>query len=304
MTFKDRTSEFNSVVQGVKQRGSAPSTVGGANTRKTQKQHEKSQFFVFASQIGRDITETAEKLDRLTKLAKRKSLFDDPTIEIQELTSIINQDIKNLNNQISVLQQRGSERQNKQIQQHSDTVLDSLKSKLRDATKDFTEVLELRTEKIKQQQKERENFTGNLSPTVSNSRRLESPLYRQPGNLLFQGSPSEENSGSTDVVISMPQNSLMTQERYVSSRTDAVLNIEKTIGELQGIFQQLATLVAEQGEMIQRIDHNIEDTSSNVNNAQAQLLKYLSKISNNRWLVVKLFAILIFFVILFVVFFV
>jgi syntaxin 5 len=83
-------------------------------------------------------------------VAKRKSLFDDPTIEIQELTSIINQDIKNLNNQISVLQQRGSERQNKQIQQHSDTVLDSLKSKLRDATKDFTEVLELRTEVVLQ----------------------------------------------------------------------------------------------------------------------------------------------------------
>jgi hypothetical protein len=76
MTFKDRTSEFNSVVQGVKQRGSAPSTVGGANTRKTQKQHEKSQFFVFASQIGRDITETAEKLDRLTKCKYRKRLVN------------------------------------------------------------------------------------------------------------------------------------------------------------------------------------------------------------------------------------
>lgn len=79
-------------------------------------------------------------------MAKRKSLFDDPTIEIQELTSIINQDIKNLNNQISTLQQRANDRSNKQIQVHSETVVESLKSKLRDTTVEFSQVLKLRTE--------------------------------------------------------------------------------------------------------------------------------------------------------------
>ena len=44
----------------------------------------------------------------------------------------------------------------------------------------------------------------------------------------------------------------MTSERYVSSRGEAVQNIERTITELQGIFSQLANLVAEQGELIER----------------------------------------------------
>lgn len=38
-------------------------------------------------------------------MAKRKSLFDDNTVEIQELTYIIKQDIGNLNKQIAQLQQ-------------------------------------------------------------------------------------------------------------------------------------------------------------------------------------------------------
>jgi len=74
MPMRERTSEFNSVVQSFKQRkDNVPSTIGGVNsTRKSKKTHEKSQFFIIAAQIGKDITETAEKLDRLSKLAKKR----------------------------------------------------------------------------------------------------------------------------------------------------------------------------------------------------------------------------------------
>ena len=51
-----------------------------------------------------------------------------------------------------------------------------------------------------------------------------------------------------------------------------------------------------------RIDENVEDTLSNVTSAQAQLLKYLNSISSNRWLVLKVFAVLLVFLVLFVTF--
>lgn len=41
-------------------------------------------------------------------------------------------------------------------------------------------------------------------------------------------------------------------ESYLQSRTDAVQSIESTIVELGGIFQQLALMVREQEEMVQR----------------------------------------------------
>ena len=51
-----------------------------------------------------------------------------------------------------------------------------------------------------------------------------------------------------------------------------------------------------------RIDENIDDTLANVDSAQAQLLKYMNSISSNRWLVMKVFAVLLFFLFVFIFF--
>lgn len=72
-------------------------------------------------------------------------------------------------------------------------------------------------------------------------------------------------------------------DQYLASRAEALHQVESTIVELGGIFQQLAHMVAEQGEMAVRIDENVEDSLANVDAGQQQLLKYLSAISSNRW---------------------
>lgn len=51
-----------------------------------------------------------------------------------------------------------------------------------------------------------------------------------------------------------------------------------------------------------RIDENIDESLVNVEGAQGQLLKYLNGISSNRWLIFKIFMVLITFLIIFVVF--
>jgi len=175
-------------------------------------------------------------------------------------------------------------------------VVETLKSKLKNTTKNFSDVLELRTETIKAQQKERENFTGTQSPAIGR-RTAESPLYKSTVSNL----DGEENS---DVAITIPQTMLVSQERYINQRVEAVASIERTIIELRSIFLQLANLVVEQEGMIQRIDANVETTSANITTAQNELLKYLTNIGNNRWLIAKLFAVLFLFIIIFVVFFV
>lgn len=68
------------------------------------------------------------------------------------------------------------------------------------------------------------------------------------------------------------------------------------------MFQKMAVMVSAQEEMIQRIDHDIDDTLGNTEKAQDNLLKYLHHISSNRMLIIKVFLILIFFVVFFVVF--
>ena len=132
------------------------------------------------------------------------------------------------------------------------------------------------------------------------------------------------------------------QDAYLASRAEALQNVERTIVELGTIFTQLATMVAEQGELAIRIDENVDvrtphpplapppprvraaggveapervcvlrgagggggpqETLSNVEAAQTQLLKYFSRISSNRYLILKVLGVLMLFMIFFVVF--
>lgn len=78
-------------------------------------------------------------------------MFDDPAIEIQELTAVIKQDISALNQAITELQfvsanQSQASSSTKQSSDHTATVVDNLKSKLMGETKKFKDVLTMRTE--------------------------------------------------------------------------------------------------------------------------------------------------------------
>jgi len=79
-------------------------------------------------------------------------------------------------------------------------------------------------------------------------------------------------------------------------------NIESTIVELGGIFQQLAHMVKEQEEMVDRIDNNVESVTLNVEAAHSEILKYFQTVTSNRRLMIKIFGVLIFFFLIFVVF--
>ncbi|XP_035525686.1 syntaxin-5-like [Morone saxatilis] len=126
MTCRDRTLEFQSAcksLQGRPQNGVQPSKPALSALR------QRSDFTVMAKRIGKDLSNTFAKLEKLTILAKRKSLFDDKAVEIEELTYIIKQDINSLNKQIAQLQDlvrsRGAPG-GRHIQTHSNTIVVSL----------------------------------------------------------------------------------------------------------------------------------------------------------------------------------
>ena len=73
--------------------------------------------------------------------------------------------------------------------------------------------------------------------------------------------------------------------------------MQSTLAELGGIFQQLAEMVQQQGWQLQRVDENLDDSLSNVNEGLGQLQRYMRNMSSNRGLMVRVFAILLFFVV-------
>lgn len=91
-------------------------------------------------------------------------------------------------------------------------------------------------------------------------------------------------------------------DNYVQQRAETMQNIESTIVELGGIFQQLAHMVKEQDEMVERIDSNVQDAELNIEAAHGEILKYFQTVTKNRWLMIKIFGVLIFFFIFFIIF--
>ncbi|CAN8009720.1 unnamed protein product [Ixodes pacificus] len=332
MTSRDRTSEFKSAAKLLQGRP------GNGYLQRKQGHSERAvqewaEFMHVARQIGKDIANTFSKLEKLTLLAKRKTIFDDRPIEIQELTYIIKQDIGSLNKQIAQLQdvaRSSKNRGTKHMQSHSNSVVVSLQSKLASMSNDFKSVLEVRTENLKHQKNRREQFSqsGHVSTAMppsalsghAGSVLLADEYARSTGGSVGDYSINMEGGGARQRQLQSQQQMLLLDEQasrryslirgsftylcesYIQSRADTMQNIESTIVELGSIFQQLAHMVKEQEEMVQRIDANVEDTSMNVEAAHSEILKYFQSVTSNRWLMIKVFAVLIVFFIIFVVF--
>ncbi|KAG4953306.1 hypothetical protein JHK87_038900 [Glycine soja] len=367
-SYRDRTSEFRLLSETLKKIGSpvqpenAPSTSRGES-------YSRSEFNRKASRIGLGIHETSQKIARLTQLARKSSMFNDPAVEIQELTVLIKNEITALNSALFDLQTvqntdmaDGGYSQDTIV--HSTAVCDDLKSKLMGATKHLQDVLTARTEvliesamlailsflqsqyettayvlhggsgyldtstlksNIKAHENRKQIFSKNASrenplqhqpkpttepPPWSNSSNASESLHQElalPSNGAPVGNQlrrrlAVDSTPSQQMEMSMVQQVVPRHDNYAQSRATALHNVESTITELSGIFSHLATMVAHQGELAIRIDDNMDESSANVEGAHSSLLRHLNRISSNRWLLIKIFVILILFLMIFIFF--
>ena len=128
----------------------------------------------------------------------------------------------------------------------------------------------------------------------------------QPGGGLANEAALEDNNGKAKggefLALDMgqaPQGDQYMQmqmmeggsDTYMQQRSTAIESIESTISELGQIFGQLAHMVAEQRDTVQRIDSDVYDVADNVSGAQRELLKYYASVSSNRWLMLKIFGV-------------
>ncbi|KAJ2487344.1 Integral membrane protein SED5 [Coemansia sp. RSA 2320] len=323
-TLRDRTNEYRSLVAALRKRQKqvADSTSGaveaGGSKRHVNAAH--SEFSKHAGAIGKDIQDTTAK-----------TIFDDKTSDINALTTQVKQRIAAINGKIMSLQalQRrqgstGANTPSQQATEHHSNIVMALQSQLAGTSTVFKDVLEMRSESLKASGSRKEQFIGSTAAAagVRNRRRndnidapVDSPLYQAERKALIPGAASPYAAAGTNedfVALSLPdmddasssQMQLMqqTQSTYLDSRSDAINSIESTISELGSIFQQLAQMVSEQRDVVQRIDANVESIDINISAAQSELLRYYSNISSNRWLMVKIFAVILVFVFLMVSF--
>lgn len=89
---------------------------------------------------------------------------------------------------------------------------------------------------------------------------------------------------------------------YLTTRATAVGSIESTIHEIGSMYSRVVSLVNQQEEVVMRIDSQLDDTEINMERGRRELLTYFDRISGNSMLIVKVFAILILFLMIFLIF--
>ncbi|CAI9100277.1 OLC1v1037241C2 [Oldenlandia corymbosa var. corymbosa] len=308
-SYKDRTLEFENIVDRLRKSSPAASSlppshapsssrgVGGYDeslpSRVVQQSSSarsgapnQTEFSKRASRIGLGIHQTSQKLSKLAKLAKTTTYFNDPTIEIQELTAVIKEDISALNSAVRDLQilcdsqnEAGVSADNAA---HSITVVDNLKNSLMTATKEFKEVLTKRTEKLKSNENRKKMFSTvpkeSTNPFVRQRPLVNKPNASAPGStrsppLWANGAgssselfPRNQADGESQPLLQQQQNQqqqlVPLQDNYMQSRAEALHNVESTIHELSNIFTQLATMVSQQGELAIRLVGDLVATFS------------------------------------------
>jgi len=251
IAINDRTAEFRHIVSAAKRQqslkpGSQQRLLSSSQQHDAHQPPRRSEFARQAADIGRGISATMAKLEKLAQLAKKKTLFDDRPVEINELTFIIKQDLSSLNQQISSLQALSKRLHPKPDQEgeNNKNILLLLQGKLGDVSSNFKDVLEIRTKNIQQSRSRTEAFVSNVGQHVHGSTLMQqqsaSPLYGTPTNRgtpspgvdLISLNPMMGNNSGGDSQMQLQLMEEGGSNQYIQQRGQAIEAIESTINEL------------------------------------------------------------------------
>ena len=269
----DRTSEFSSFLRPPGQIVTVTATDDGSVAR--------SAFNASAAELGSALHRSQLKLTELGKAARSKSLFNDQSAKFNEMTMSIKQDIGILTERITALTASADSADNRQIQQHCHSVSSTLNSRLTDLTRSFKDVLELRTKTMQELENRRNKYSSSSASIGANTFGQKQDMDLESGKTL-ESAQILNQSGA-----------------YHLSRADAARNLQGMIAEIGQMFTKMSHMIVQQEEMVQRIDQDVQGSLDHVNDGHSELLKYFNNISGNRSLILKIFAILIFFLVVF-----
>lgn len=258
---------------------------------------EVQNFSRCAQAFSQNIAEVANIILRLTELSSRQTVFEDQTTEISGLTQMVKVSLQKLQKDLDVLEELknnaiNSHRNSKgslstgttylksgqSAERHSNTVVESLKSKLARTGQDFRFAVQQQTNNMK----------------TSSMRRNLFSLANQPQSLEYALSKDNEQYQQQQVLVSNKSNL-----QYSRQRVQDVMQIEAAVTEVSELFSNFSRVVNEQAEYVVRIDTNVNEALQNVNAGSNELLRYLSHLTSNRGLILKLLGILFVFLLFF-----
>jgi len=97
----------------------------------------------------------------------------------------------------------------------------------------------------------------------------------------------------------MQEQQFITPRATQHSRLQSAERVEASIAQMGALFGQMANLVMAQGETIARIEDDVEAGLVDTEEGHREMQKFLEITKGNRGIILKVFALLVFFILLF-----
>ena len=236
-------------------------------------QKNATEFYSSTKELNMRLHTAVTYVAQLDELVNGDNVMNENDPKIQQLINQLQVELKYIGSSIDALEQQT--KSNEAV--HS--ITESLRRSLLSVTKDFQSAVQSSAEKMKKVQ-ERRRRVGYVSPSTTSY----DTLYNQ-------------NADEVEV----PANQMSQVEiEQLNDRLDAVHGLEQQTSNIYKMFTDLFEMIAAKDYDIVRIDENLQDALDNLTEGQKQMEKYYEKVKNNKWFILKIFAVLFVFAMVFI----
>ena len=240
-------------------------------TKIPQYNNEASKFIQQSKEINMRLQNAISVVHQLNSLVNGNNVLGENDPKIQQMIIQLQGELSFVDVQINELEKMPS------TQNHTASMAQTLRKSLADVTKEFKQTIQVRGENISKINQRRKKI-GNINQSFNN----------------FSTSYSPD-----EVEIILPQNDLIMTE-HLEDRYNMVRDVEISVTKISEMFSKLSQIIASHDYEIERIDQNTRLALDNFTSGQKQLEQYFDKVKNNKWLILKIFAILIVFALVFI----
>jgi len=213
-----------------------------------------SEFIMINNRVSGNIFKASNNITAIQRLIQNDS-FRNPKIKEQQhkLTEEVRQLTKDINNDLKLLNSHNAE---SEYEETSSKQRDMIYKKL---SKDFESVLK------------RFQEVSKLS-AQKNLEIVNRAKYQQ--SLMEEEEPDENEpllGGQNQIQIQIVENELNYNESLINERENELKDIERSMIEINEIFRDLGTMVNDQQYLLDNIESNVIDISTNIDNANSEL---------------------------------
>eukprot|EP01006_Ploeotia_vitrea_P048572 TRINITY_DN67251_c16_g1_i1.p1 TRINITY_DN67251_c16_g1~~TRINITY_DN67251_c16_g1_i1.p1 ORF type:complete len:286 (+),score=24.46 TRINITY_DN67251_c16_g1_i1:58-915(+) len=279
-TCKERTNELHAIMASM---STTTQQRGCSVVRASKKLETARKFTEFAKYVTTEIATASDMLTKLSQLSRKRDPFHNYNTEINELSVALKQKTGGLHTDMQVLRQlRDAKHENKHSDGHRATVIKQLQQNLLETANQFHCVLQDRAFSEKAKTDRLSSFS---CPTAI--RTDFSHDYEQ----------DQQNEQMQQIAPLIPQN-----QQYYQGRVNDTQQIQQGCHDVMVLMQQFEEILLRDEETILTIANEVEQSHENISAGRDILLRVLGRAASNRWLIMKVFALLFVFLLLFGVF--